>query len=423
MWYIIIVTERLYIMNYQAYLYRYTHVPSNRAYIGIHKGLKTDAYNHSSTCEEFGHLLRTEFHNFKYEVLETGSLGAMLNKEHKMLKAVNAKSNPNYFNKSNGSPASPEFDETRGLELVAKIKKMTGKQEDATTIAKSVFIQVSMADNYTHVQDIRCAIDEVHGDTAKLGLKAVILEGYFGEDEEEYGVDGGMGLGGNHSTKGTVSSKHGTTIEVIRIAYEEWEGMSDTELEFVGMLLNKQEGKVKPKTNETADLSKIVQSLYYNHNIDLKSDDMRMKLEHFDVPKRKITSAINRAIKAIETQKLITAGQKIIDWTQGAAKKRLYEVILPQYNDGETYVEVLSSGSYGSLLTFLSNFNASERDYKKAVAIVRHPNTSYKNDWLENDKYTSARNVVEVFMKNAGVEYEEVGLKLLQNQKKQVEIE
>ena len=64
-----------------------------------------------------------------------------------------------------------------------------------------------------------------------------------------------------------------------------------------------------------------------------------------------------------------------------------------------------------------------KKDYKKAVAIVRHPNTSYKNDWLENNKYTSARNVVEVFMKNAGVEYEEVGLKLLQNQKKQVEIE
>ena len=58
-------------------------------------------------------------------------------------------------------------------------------------------------------------------------------------------------------------------------------------------------------------------------------------------PKRKITGAINRAQKAIDTQKLITAGQKIIDWTQGAAKKRLYEVILPQYNDGETYVEVI----------------------------------------------------------------------------------
>ena len=406
-------------MNYQAYLYRYTHVPSNRAYIGIHKGLKTDAYNHSSTCEEFCDLLRTEFHNFNYEVLETGSLGAMLNKEHKMLKAVNAKSNPNYFNKSNGSPASPEFDETRGLELVAKIKKMTGKQEDATTIAKSVFIQVRMADIPNHVQDIRSAIDEAHGDTVSLGLKTVILEGYFEEEDEDFNVDGGLGIGGNHSTKAVASSKHGKTIEVIRVPREDWIGMTDTEITFVGMMLNKQKGKIQPKHNAVDDLIKFALELYYNSNVDVKSDEMREKLALFDVPQRQITRAIGKAKRLIETNELNATGQKIRDWTTGEDKKNLQEVMIPNLSDDETYVEAISSGSGGSVEKFGRNLVAQENlgmKFKKAIMIVRHPSVSYYLEWKNTQKMVDSRRFIQWAMDHAGIELVEMNLPHLQDQ-------
>lgn len=407
-------------MKYQAYLYRYTHVPSGRAYIGIHKGLITDSYNHSSTCEEFNELLRTEFHNFKYEVLKTGSLGAMLNEEHKMLKAVNAKSNPDFFNKSNGSPASKTFDELRCLKLAEKIKSMSGEQELASEVIKTQFLQVREADDFTHAQDIRCAIDEEHGNTAKLNLQAVLIEGYYEEDDDDYGVDGSLGIGGNHSTKATVSSKHGKTIEVIRVPLKDWDGMTDAELGYVGMLLNSQESKVKPKVNETDDFSKLVQTLFHEHNIDPDSDEMREKLSNFNIPARKITSAINRAKRAIERKELQSNGQKVIEWQYGAQKKRLYDVIVPSYQDGETYVEVITSGSYGSLLTFMSNFVDSEKDYKKAVAIVRHPRLWNNDDWLNNTKFINARKAVEFFFESAGIEYQEVGLQVLQDQKAQI---
>lgn len=407
-------------MKYQAYLYRYTHVPSGRVYIGIHKGLITDSYNHSSTCEEFNDLLRTEFHNFKYEVLKTGSLGAMLNEEHKMLKAVNAKSNPDYFNKSNGSPASKTFDELRCLKLADKIKSMSGEQELATEVIKTQFLQVREADDFTHAQDIRCAIDEEHGNTAKLNLQAVLIEEYYEEDDDVYGVDGSLGIGGNHSTKATVSSKHGKTIEVIRVPLKDWDGMTDAELGYVDMLLNSQESKVKPKVNETDDFSKLVQTLFHEHNIDPDSDEMREKLSNFNIPARKITSAINRAKRAIERKELQSNGQKVIEWQYGAQKKRLYDVIVPSYQDGETYVEVITSGSYGSLLTFMSNFVDSEKDYKKAVAIVRHPRLWNNDDWLNNTKFINARKAVEFFFESAGIEYQEVGLQVLQDQKAQI---
>jgi len=134
-------------MKYEAYLYRYTHLPSGRMYVGIHKGLIEDSYNHSSTCEEFNQLLIDNFDDFKYEVLLTGSYGAMKNEEHKMLSEANAKSNVMYFNKSNGSPASKKFNMERVLTLAAEIKNMTGEQEMASEVVKTTFIQVRAEDD------------------------------------------------------------------------------------------------------------------------------------------------------------------------------------------------------------------------------------------------------------------------------------
>jgi hypothetical protein len=396
-------------------------VPTSRAYIGIHKGLITDEYNHSSTCEEFGDLLRTEFHNFKYEVLDTGSLGAMLNKEHKMLKEVNAISNPNYFNKSNGSPASTEFDETRGLKLVAKIKKMSGKQEDATIIAKSIFIQVRMADIPNHVQDIRSAIDEVHGNTShpELNLKAVLLEGYYEEEDEDFNVDGSLGIGGNHSTKATVSSKHGKTIETIRVPREDWIGMTDTDIMFVGMQLNKQKGKVQPKHNAVDDLVKFALELYYNRNIDVESDEMFKKLQTFDVPKRQINSAIGKTRRLVEMNELNATGQKIRDWTTGEDKTNLQEIMIPNLSNDETYVETISSGSGGSVEKFGRNLVAQEklgRKFKKAIMIVRHPSVSYYLDWKNSQKMIDSRRFIQWAMDHAKIELVEMNLPHLQDQ-------
>jgi len=411
-------------LQYEGYLYRFTHRPTGRVYIGIHKGLISDGYNHSSTCEEFNRLLRESPDDFDYEVLLTGSYGAMKNEEYKMLKEANAKSNVMFFNKSNGSPASKEFDMERVLTLAGEIKKMKGKQEMASEVVKTTFIQVRAEDDWTHKQNIQNAIDEEFGNTEKLKLKAVLLEGYFEEGDRDFGVDGAAGIGGNHSTRATDGSKHGITLEVVRVPLSMWEGLTDSEIEYLGMLLNVQEGKIQPKVNQSEDFSKIAQSLHYNHNIDLDSDAMVLALEKFNITKRQINSAINKAKKTIENEELRLQGKKHIKWREGANKKKLYEEIIPSYQDGETYVELITSGSGGSLQTFMSNFVAAHKEhgYTKAVCIVYHPKISDHDQWIGAPKYIADREMVEFFFEKSGFEYKEVGLKLLQDQKEQLTV-
>ena len=411
-------------MKYEAYLYRYTHLPSGRMYVGIHKGQIEDSYNHSSTCEEFNQLLIENFDDFKYEVLLTGSYGAMRNEEYIMLSEANAKTNVMYFNKSNGSPASQKFDMKRVLKLAEEIKSMTGEQELASEVVKNVFIQVRAEDDWTHKQNIQNAIDEEHGNTEKLGLKAVLLDEYFEEGDRDYGVDGSAGIGGNHGTRATNESKHGRTIETIRVPLSTWEGLSDAEVEYLGMMLNVQESKIQPKVNQGDDFSKMVQSLYYNHNIDPDSPQMILALEKFNITKRQIKSAINKAKKAIENEELSLLGKKHIKWREGANKKKLYEEIIPSYQDGETFVEVITSGSGGSIQTFMSNFRIAhlEHGYTKAVCIVYHPTIANNEQWLSSPKYIEDREMAEFFFENSGFEYKEVGLKLLQDQKEQLTV-
>lgn len=410
-------------MKYEAYLYRYTHRPTGRMYVGIHKGLISDGYNHSSTCEEFNRLLRESYDDFDYEVLLTGSYGAMQNEEYRMLSETNAKSNVMFFNKSNGSPSSKNFNMERVLTLAADIKNMTGEQEMASEVGKVKFIQVRAEDDWTHKQNIQNAIDEEHGNTEKLKLQAVLLEGYYEEGDDEYGLDGSAGIGGNHSTRATNDSKHGVTLEVIRVPLSMWEGMTDSEVEYLGMMLNVQEGKIQPKVNQSEDFSKIAQSLYYNHNIDLDSDAMILALEKFNITKRQINSAINKAKKSIEKYELSLVGKKLINWTRGAQKKHLEEDIIPSFNkDGKTYVEVITSGSGGSIQTFMSNFYRAQQEfaYEGAVCLVRHPNISDYESWIGGPKNIADREMLEFFMEKAGIEFKEVGLKLLQDQKEQL---
>jgi len=411
-------------MKYEAYLYQYTHRPTGRMYVGIHKGLISDGYNHSSKCEEFNQLLRESYNDFDYEILRTGSWGAMQNEEYRVLSEANAKSNVMFFNKSNGSPASKKFDMDRVLTLAEEIKNMKGEQEMASEVVKTTFIQVRAEDDWTHKQNIQNAIDEEHGNTEKLKLQAVLLEGYFEEGDRDFGVDGYAGIGGNHSTRATNDSKHGVTLEVVRVPLSMWEGLTDSEIEYLGMMLNVQEGKIQPKVNQSDDFSKIAQSLYYNHNIDLDSDAMILALEKFNITKRQINSAINKAKKAIENEELSLLGQKHIKWREGANKKKLYEEIIPSYQDGKTFVEVITSGSGGSLQTFMSNFFEAhqEHGYTKAVCIVYHPKISDHDQWIGSPKYIADRNMIEFFFEKSGFEFKEVGLKLLQDQKQQLTV-
>ena len=58
--------------SYEAYLYRYTNIPTSQQYVGIHKGSVDDAYKHSSTNTEFQTIFSDSSSELKFEVLSFG---------------------------------------------------------------------------------------------------------------------------------------------------------------------------------------------------------------------------------------------------------------------------------------------------------------------------------------------------------------
>ena len=86
--------------SYEAYLYQYTNLVDGKAYVGIHKGSVDDPYNHSSTNEEFQKVFATSKSQLKFEVIEYGDYVTIQNAEYNILKKVNARTNPMYYNLS-----------------------------------------------------------------------------------------------------------------------------------------------------------------------------------------------------------------------------------------------------------------------------------------------------------------------------------
>lgn len=86
-----------------AYVYRWTHVPTGKWYVGSRtaKGCySTDSYLCSS--REVKPLIQSNPYEWKREILATGSAVEMRNLEAEMLKQSDAKNNPKSFNRHNG---------------------------------------------------------------------------------------------------------------------------------------------------------------------------------------------------------------------------------------------------------------------------------------------------------------------------------
>ena len=108
----------------EAFLYKFTHKPTSRWYLGMH-GLKEDeshrdgAYWNSSTDEEFKELLQTKPQEFLYEIFEYGTVSAIYKKENELLESLNAAKEKMSWNKWNGIKYQSE--ELPRLDLIDKL--------------------------------------------------------------------------------------------------------------------------------------------------------------------------------------------------------------------------------------------------------------------------------------------------------------
>ena len=398
----------------EAFLYRWTYLPTGQVYVGIHKGTTFDGYHHSSQCEEMNRLFRTDPNNFDREILMIGKYETMQNEEHKILKLDDARNNPKYFNKSNGSPASQGIDRDAVKELYEWIQCQVPVLEPAQELTESAkSIQVRVADEPKRVYNIASLIDDIKGDTVATGLRVSVLEEYFDNQEEDQPVD--AILDGNHSTKATVVSKHAVDIPVVRIPLEKYAHLNTAEVKLLGNFLNRQNSKLDIKSNSDEDLVKMIHTNYDEENIDPMSEECFEILSDLNVPSRTAKYLMKKAAKQIEENKINMNGKKIISYKSGESKRKL-NVKLEEIRQTGQLAYSITSGSGGSVQTLLSKvMNDYEEGVAKVTVLVEHPLPSYYEDWNNGEKGSTTRDMFAWCLAPRGVEVEFLNLPHLQD--------
>ena len=305
--------------EYEAFVYKYTNIIDGKWYIGYHKGRPLDGYVHSSCSKEFQDLTAGNEPVFIYEVLEYGTMIAMKNLEHKLLKQAKANRNKQSYNLTNGSPHNFEMRFDLIDLFIEKVKK-AGK-EGGFTVEKrnikeilntvtSLQIREDGTDT-TRVNRIAEAINEQGGNTSKCD-KPVILNGKL--------------IGGTHTALGAGKSK-ATELEFVIPTEEELEEFNDLtedEERHASGILNK-EDEVKRVANTQADHVKALYDYKCNNpkfEMIVGGTYVNQILKHRGVTvgaerDRIIRKAINK-YKNASTQ---AANKKWIRWGTGNDKK------------------------------------------------------------------------------------------------------
>jgi len=366
---------------YDAYLYRFTDVDTNRMYVGIHKGFVGDGYWHSSTNEDFDKLLSSPESNLKYEILQYGDYGQMTVSEHKILSEANAKNNPLYFNKTNGSPQYKPINLDKVKKLAEQIK--SGKficiqTESVSNICKLDRLQVRFQEDSDHVNHISQLIDDAGGNTDKCDPILIYEKRQAGKD-----IIGN----GNHTAEGANKSKHGNYISTSRVPVNVHRDFTNEELIAVSNLLNKRDDIVKKPAN-TDDMVKFVIG-QYNNGVPVGDQSNKDFLIEMKFTRFQITKILKACNKQIELNNLKRANEVWIDYSTGSGKKTLQNKV-ESHRDKDTMCLALSSAMFkwDNIFNHIfdntienSKTKAREQVKSKLVILVHHNGPLAEDRW------------------------------------------
>ena len=125
--------------KYNSYLYQWTQKSNNMKYAGYHTGSVLDGYDHSSTNKEFNLAFASPDEEFVIDILAYGSKKEMQQRENLLLSSVDAKNNPEWYNKTNGIQQYTNVDLDKCKALVRDIEE--GK---FPIVMESIASQVAM---------------------------------------------------------------------------------------------------------------------------------------------------------------------------------------------------------------------------------------------------------------------------------------
>ena len=199
------------------------------AYVG-------DGYWHSSQNKEFGKVFSDSSSKLRYEILEYFDLQYdMKMKETKMLRDVDAKNNPLYYNLNNGFEKIIEPDLDLCDEFVEDFESGQFKciEEPIEDHIDMDWFQARYKDNPKLQIKIANRIDDNNGLLEKSN-PILVLEGRGNPK-----ISKDKRYDGNHTVHGINKSKHGTLVKVVRLSEDFQKRFSEADIEYISYLLNR----------------------------------------------------------------------------------------------------------------------------------------------------------------------------------------
>ena len=365
---------------YEGYLYRITDLSDNRVYVGIHKGYVGDGYWHSSTDTEFNQIFSDSNSNLKFEILEYGDYGEMTVSERKILKDNDARNNPSFINKSNGSAKFIQPDVDNMTELSERI--LNGEfpitMESVDDIYDLERLQVRSEEDKEHRREIKERIEDAGGNTDKCSPIVIYENRQSGED-----IVGD----GNHTLGGAKDAKHCSLVPVIRIPEIVHTEYTNQELKGVSNLLNKKPEIIKKPMTVDDGVKYIVGT--YSDGTPYDSIGNKKYLEACGFTKRQVTTILKKSKIEIDKNNLSLANKLWIDYKSKTHKPTL-DATIEGFRDSNTISLAYSSAMFKWDNIFNSIFahtvwNEKTKTYdmtkSNIVITVHHPNPQAEENW------------------------------------------
>jgi len=365
---------------YEGYLYRYTNLDNNKVYVGVHKGYVGDGYWHSSTNKEFGKEFQSSDGNFKFEILEYGNYAEMTVSERKILKDNDARNNPMFYNKSNGSAKFSQPDNELMLELYTKIsnKEFPITYESIDDVYELARLQVRSEEIKEHRLEIKEKIDDAGGNTD--GCNPIVI--YEGRQSGKDIIGDG-----NHTVGGAKDAKHSTVVPVIRIPKEVHEQYTNDELKGVSNFQNKRPETIK-RAMSADDAVKYIVGVYTN-GTPYDSIGNKEYLGLCGFTKRRITTILKKAKVEIDKNNLALANKLWIDYTDKVHIKTK-DAVVEGFRDSNTISMAFTSAMFKwdnifNTIFAHTEYNETTKTYKptktNVMITIYHPNPDAEENW------------------------------------------
>jgi len=305
-------------------VYRWTNLLNGMVYVGMHKET-IKAYWTSSTDKDFRKKLTDPNSSWELEILYWGSVSECKQFEHEILKENDAKNNPLYYNKSNGTPGTKKCD-LNSIKLLREdldaIRQNIADHE-YKIINKDYIGEPKPVSELYKMDRIQTRANEYDSDNLnKLKSKfrlnlgnphhVILLQNRKWKSEDgKTTTKVWVVISGNHTIKACYDTLPYSDLPVIILPPEIHENYTDVEIRLLGNELNRDRSVSAPFTKEDAikeclDLHKAGNSY--------RTIDNAARLIDLGLVEGHVDNVFVKVDKIINDKKMVKSGKVVMNW-------------------------------------------------------------------------------------------------------------